>query len=803
MEDEELSHHEEPVETVAMPQPPSDDSKTSSSEDIKPSSDDAKPLSDDSKPISVDSNTRVIALESRVAELEGTTRSLEGAVNNLTAQVLRLTSMLEDVTKSTHDKTSEPSKTPRGETWATHTTHTTGGKPKTRPFRSVSTYGPDTEDAAAAATAAVLATSGVSSPPPRPRTTRPGTAASSTTGTTKPVVLPARPKSAGPSMPPARQMAAATTTAMTKKTPTVKKDDGAPKTPRGTGSEDGESRRGSIPTSGASAFSPPATKKAASASAPTTPNNSDAKVIKTAQSKSPATKKISAKGIPAPDVNLRPEGMERSAASIEEHYDVKEALGSGGFSTVHLGIEKVSGKEWALKRIKRATVEANAADIKREVSILQRLDHPNIVKLHEVLDTPPELCISMELMRGGELFDRIVSRGSYSEKDTSRVLRKIVSALAHIHSKGVAHCDLKPENLIYTSGEDSAELKIIDFGLAHFVGPTAEAGDKTITGTPEYIAPEVVMRKGYSNSCDMWSVGVIMYILLCGYYPYYGSSPQEILWKVCFSKPDFPEKDWSKISTSAKDLISRLLQKEPAQRYTAEQTLKHPWIKGTAAPETAMPDTTIANLRAFNARRRFRKGVFAAMAISKFSWGIGKGRAGSVPSPVPGQHPATVPEEESNSSALNSENNSPKSETSSTAHPHQPQTPSRIPTLSGRKSSVKEPQQQANIVGMMSPTTKKTSTKIAGDITPGKKSASPKIDRLLNDNVLARKQTSLGPVEINLHEFGAQLNNTNNNPCPNTTTTTANTNNNNSTWPNTPTKAEVHTEPMMNPAAAS
>jgi len=316
------------------------------------------------------------------------------------------------------------------------------------------------------------------------------------------------------------------------------------------------------------------------------------------------------------------DGKIEKITRIEDRYELKDTLGSGGFATVKVGLEKASSLQWAIKQIKRKTVEENKHHIMQEIKIMRRLNHPHIVKLHDVVETASDLYIVMELMRGGELFDRILSKGSYSEKDTSSVLRKVVSGLAHIHGKGIAHCDLKPENLIYATPDPDADIKIIDFGLSQLVDSPAAKTVTRIVGTPEYIAPEVISRKGYATSCDMWSIGVITYILLCGYYPFYGDSIQDIFHMVYKGKFEFPPEEWSKISESAKDLIKNLLVIDPSKRFTAEQCLNHPWIRGLAAPDDAVPDNVIRNLRAFNARRRFKKGVLAVISVHKFAQGL-------------------------------------------------------------------------------------------------------------------------------------------------------------------------------------
>eukprot|EP00276_Gloeochaete_wittrockiana_P004149 CAMPEP_0184660824 /NCGR_PEP_ID=MMETSP0308-20130426/35427_1 /TAXON_ID=38269 /ORGANISM="Gloeochaete witrockiana, Strain SAG 46.84" /LENGTH=443 /DNA_ID=CAMNT_0027101687 /DNA_START=158 /DNA_END=1489 /DNA_ORIENTATION=+ len=303
----------------------------------------------------------------------------------------------------------------------------------------------------------------------------------------------------------------------------------------------------------------------------------------------------------------------RFAADGAHDYEFLDVLGRGGFSVVQLAREKSTGKFYAAKRITRQIVEDNKVSVMREIEVLRRLNHPHVLLLHDIYETREELCILTELIRGGELFDRILQQGSYSEKDAADVIRTILLGLAHVHSRNIAHCDLKPENLMYVTPDADADLKIIDFGLAHFVGD----GDTSLAGTPEYIAPEVIRGLGYSQPVDMWSVGVVLYILLCGYYPFYGKHYKDIFKKSCSGVVDFPANPWQNISAQAKDLIQKLLEVDPYTRLTALQTLEHPWVRG--ASDAVLPDEIMDNLAAFNARRRFRKGIWAAIALGRLS----------------------------------------------------------------------------------------------------------------------------------------------------------------------------------------
>jgi len=262
---------------------------------------------------------------------------------------------------------------------------------------------------------------------------------------------------------------------------------------------------------------------------------------------------------------------------IEQHYDFGKQLGSGAFSIVKEGSNKKTKQKVAIKIIKKETVEGD--DIKllrREVHNLKTLDHPHILKLFEVYESKNEFFLVMELVEGKELFDKIVERGQYSEKDTSNITRQIISAIDYLHSKGIAHRDLKPENLLSVGTGDHEIIKVADFGLSKNFG---DEKMMTSCGSPGYVAPEVLECETYDKAVDMWSIGVILYILLVGYPPFYADNDPALFKKIMACDYDFGE-GWDVISTTAKDLVKNLLVKDPKKRLTAAQSLNHPFIKG-------------------------------------------------------------------------------------------------------------------------------------------------------------------------------------------------------------------------------
>jgi len=223
----------------------------------------------------------------------------------------------------------------------------------------------------------------------------------------------------------------------------------------------------------------------------------------------------------------------------------------------------------------------NAKTLTREIDIVSRVQHPNIISVVEVFETQQSLFVIMELANGGELFDAIISVGKYSEQDASNFMRQIASAVTYLHSVGIVHRDLKPENLLLTDRSPNAVLKIADFGLSKIMESTAVL--ETKCGTPGYVAPEVLMGTGYAEKVDVWSMGVICYILLCGFPPFYADSNDKLFEKIMNGTWRFISPYWDPISKSAKDLIQHMIVVEPSVRYAALQVLEHPWVSGKTA----------------------------------------------------------------------------------------------------------------------------------------------------------------------------------------------------------------------------
>lgn len=299
---------------------------------------------------------------------------------------------------------------------------------------------------------------------------------------------------------------------------------------------------------------------------------------------------------------------------VEKFYTFAESLGSGTFSTVKKGINKKSGEIVAIKIIDKKSVGDKTEMIQTEIDILRRVRHPYIIGMKEMFETPTTIYLIMELVTGGELFDKIVERGAYSEKDASKLVKEILDALSYLHKNGVVHRDLKPENLLYASDDVNADIKIADFGLSKILG--SEILLKTACGTPGYVAPEVLKCEGYDQRVDLWSVGVIMYILLCGFPPFYDENTAVLFEQIMEGKFEFPSPYWDTVSESAKDLVSHLLDVSPTKRYTAEEAMKHPWISGNTATEEKMPGV-LEKMKEFNAKRKLKSGMLGVLAAQK------------------------------------------------------------------------------------------------------------------------------------------------------------------------------------------
>ncbi|XP_042483070.1 calcium-dependent protein kinase 17-like [Macadamia integrifolia] len=297
----------------------------------------------------------------------------------------------------------------------------------------------------------------------------------------------------------------------------------------------------------------------------------------------------------------------RPMEDVRATYNIGKELGRGQFGITHLCTHKVTGEQFACKTIakRKLTNKEDIEDVRREVQIMYHLTgQPNIVELKGAYEDKHSVHLVMELCAGGELFDRIIAKGHYTERAAASLLRTIVQIVHNCHSMGVVHRDLKPENFLLLNKDEDSPLKATDFGLSVFF----KEGEvfKDIVGSAYYIAPEVLKRK-YGPEVDIWSIGVMLYILLSGVPPFWAESENGIFNAILRGHVDFTSDPWPSISSGAKDLVRKMLHAEPKQRLTAFQVLNHPWIKDGDAPDIPLDNAVLNRLKQFRAMNKFKK----------------------------------------------------------------------------------------------------------------------------------------------------------------------------------------------------
>jgi len=309
--------------------------------------------------------------------------------------------------------------------------------------------------------------------------------------------------------------------------------------------------------------------------------------------------------------------LQRQTENLRDLYTLGRKLGQGQFGVTYLCVEKSTGKEFACKSIakrKLITME-DVDDVRRELHIMHHLSgHPNIVNIKGAYEDVTSVHLVMELCAGGELFDRIIQRGHYSEAKAAELTRTIVGVVEACHSLGVMHRDLKPENFLFSDHSEDAALKTTDFGLSVFFKPGEIFTD--VVGSPYYVAPEV-LRKHYGPEADVWSAGVILYILLSGVPPFWAETEKGIFEQVLKSELDFVSDPWPKISESAKDLLRKMLNPNVAKRLKSHQVLCHPWIREDGvAPDRPIDPAVQTRLKQFSAMNKLKKIAIRVIAES-------------------------------------------------------------------------------------------------------------------------------------------------------------------------------------------
>lgn len=306
---------------------------------------------------------------------------------------------------------------------------------------------------------------------------------------------------------------------------------------------------------------------------------------------------------------------DEAGPTLEDEYTVGQVLGKGAFGVVRLAVSKAEGGMFACKSVSKGRLvgKEDVDDLRREVEVLHLVSpHPTIAGIKAVFEDRSSVHIVMEYCKGGELFERIVQRGSLSEAGAARFFKSMVEMVAHVHSLGVMHRDIKPENFLLTDETDGAELKACDFGLAAYVTRGGALAD--LVGSAYYVAPEV-LRRNYGPEADVWSLGVVLYILLSGLPPFWGVNDREIFDSILKGDLDLESEPWPSVSDHAKELVRQMLSEDPAARPTTAAMLEHPWLRDQGvAPDAPLGSIVVDRLRNFAAMTRLKKAAILAAA---------------------------------------------------------------------------------------------------------------------------------------------------------------------------------------------
>ncbi|KAI8985294.1 kinase-like domain-containing protein [Pilobolus umbonatus] len=307
----------------------------------------------------------------------------------------------------------------------------------------------------------------------------------------------------------------------------------------------------------------------------------------------------------------QPESYEK-----KRDYVLQDVLGQGSFGSVKRAKRLSDDKEVAVKIIPKLKVKNHVDMVKDEVAVLKDLHHPNVIGYYDTFESRDKFYLVFELATGGELFERLFERGKFSEKDAVVIMRSVLKGLEYIHHHNIVHRDMKPENLLFKTTEPDSDLVICDFGIAKV--NTQDVGLETICGSPGYVAPEVIKHQPYGPAIDMWAVGVITFVLLCGYQPFQAEDQVELMDLITHARYDFHDRYWKNISEDAKSFIRSLLVLDPKKRMTATEALTHRWMTGDEAKDIDILTDLKEN---FHARKTFKKAVSAIRAMNRLRSG--------------------------------------------------------------------------------------------------------------------------------------------------------------------------------------
>ncbi|CRL07178.1 CLUMA_CG020164, isoform C [Clunio marinus] len=307
-----------------------------------------------------------------------------------------------------------------------------------------------------------------------------------------------------------------------------------------------------------------------------------------------------------------------ASTRFSDNYEIKEELGKGAFSIVKRCVQKSTSLEFAAKIINtKKLTSRDFQKLEREARICRKLQHPNIVRLHDSIQEENYHYLVFDLVTGGELFEDIVAREFYSEADASHCIQQILESVNHCHQNGVVHRDLKPENLLLASKAKGAAVKLADFGLAIEVQGDQQAWFG-FAGTPGYLSPEVLKKEPYGKAVDIWACGVILYILLVGYPPFWDEDQHRLYAQIKAGTYDYPSPEWDTVTPEAKNLINQMLTVNPYKRITASEALKHPWIcQRERVASVVHRQETVDCLKKFNARRKLKGAILTTMLATR------------------------------------------------------------------------------------------------------------------------------------------------------------------------------------------